>query len=172
MDKKTKILFSAFGVLIILSVAASYYRFMVLHDYLVQAEVDCDPSAESCFVWECDPVNDECTGDPEEDTWYYKIAYRNAKNIPSCDPLSEACEQFTCPMGGEAECTEVLCTSESLEEYAIDAPCTLPEDFIEVIPAEDEVTTVDGASEESIVSDNNLEPSSVNNMETQPLDNY
>lgn len=131
MDTKSKILFGVFGILILLSVSASYYRFMVLHDYLVQTEVDCDPTFESCFVWECGAESEECTGNPDEDTWYYKIAYRNAKNIPACDAEDQKCDQFTCPEGGEAECREVLCSEATLEEYHIDRACTLPEDFAE-----------------------------------------
>jgi hypothetical protein len=139
MDTKSKILFGAFSLLIVLSVSASYYRYMVLHDYLVQAEVDCDPTYESCFVWECDPEEEECTGDPEEDTWYYKFAYRNAKNVPSCEQTSETCDLFTCPEGGEEECREVLCSADALLEYHVDTPCTLLEDFADELILEDEM---------------------------------
>ncbi|QQR65170.1 hypothetical protein IPH92_01135 [Candidatus Kaiserbacteria bacterium] len=129
MRIKTKVFYGIFCALIMLSVSASYYRFMVLHDYIIQNEVDCDPTYESCFVWECDSDVEECTGNPDEDIWYYKIAYRNAKNIPACDAGEEACDQFTCPEGGEAECNEVLCTPATLEEHNIDQACTLPENF-------------------------------------------
>lgn len=132
---------------------------MVLHDYLVQAEVDCDPSLESCFVWECDTEEDECTGNPDEDTWYYKIAYRNAKNIPACNTEDETCEPFVCPEEGEAECSEVLCTSESLEEFHVDTACTVPEDFATI--STDEEAAEDGSSEEAI------EPEDENSL---PLD--
>lgn len=132
MDTKSKILFSFLGILIVLSVSASYYRYMVLHDYLVEAHVDCDPSLEICFVWECDPETEgECTGDEEEDTWYFKIAHRNAKNITSCDPQDEECQQFQCPEEGEEACDEVLCATDTLTEYALEGSCTNPEDFIE-----------------------------------------
>ena len=129
MDAKTKILYSVFWALIILSVSASYYRFVVLHDYVIQTEVDCDPTYESCFVWECDSEMNECEGNPDENTWYYKIAYRNAKNIPNCNAGDGECNQFKCPEEGEAECREVLCTPTTLEEYHIEQACTLPEDF-------------------------------------------
>lgn len=166
MDTKSKILFWTLGVLVVLSVSASYYRFMVLHDYLVQAEVDCDPSYESCFVWKCNVEEDEeCTGDPEEDTWYYKIAYRNAKNIPSCSAEDEECDQFTCPEGGEEECSEVLCSPETLEEYHVETACTIPADFAEEFyedeveddlseSAEDEIVTEDGEEiQEEVVNE-------------------
>lgn len=153
MDTKSKILFWTLVALVVLSVSASYYRFMVLHDYLVQAEVDCDPSHESCFVWECDPEEEECTGNPDEDTWYYKIAYRNAKNIPACDAEDETCDHFTCPEEGEAECREVLCSPEGLEEYHVETACTIPEDFAEELY--DDGVSIDESLEEGPDIENN-----------------
>lgn len=140
MDTKSKILFWTLGILVILSVSASYYRFMVLHDYLVQTEIDCDPSYESCFVWECDTEEEECTGNPDEDTWYYKIAYRNEKNIPNCSEEDEECDHFTCPEEGEEGCREVLCSPTTLEEYHIETSCTIPDDFADVISDEESIT--------------------------------
>lgn len=153
MDTKSKILFGIFGILIVLSVSASYYKFMVLHDYVVQAEVDCDPETESCFVWQCDPeVADECTGNPEEDIWYFKIAHRNAKNIPYCDPNDDSCLAFQCPENGEDECDEVLCSTDTLDEYAIDGICTNPEDFVAFSSDEDVLTDEENATVETLDS--------------------
>ena len=129
MDRKSKILFGVFVALIVLSVSASFYKFMVLQDYLVEAQVDCDPSVESCFVWECDATAEECTGNPEEDIWYFKLAFRNAKNIPLCEPLSDTCQQFECPAEGEVQCTEILCNAETLAEYDLGETCTNSANF-------------------------------------------
>lgn len=123
---------------------------MVLHDYLVQTEVDCDPTFESCFVWECGAESEECTGNPDEDTWYFKIAYRNAKNIPACDAMDEECEQFTCPEEGEVECREVLCSPTALEEHHIKTTCTSPADFADEVSEEAE-TIKDVVKDEEIV---------------------
>jgi len=59
--------------LTILAVAASYYRFMVLQDYLVSYEGDCDPYTESCYVY-CE--DEECS-----EPFYYSIIERNAAEI-------------------------------------------------------------------------------------------
>lgn len=147
MDKKSKILFSLFGILIVLSVSASYYRFMVLHDYIIEAQVDCNPSSESCFVWECDPsIEGECTGNPDKDTWYFKIAHRNAKNITACEEGDELCAPFSCPLEGEEECDEVLCNADSLTEYNIDNECAIQSDS--PVEAEEEVLEEKTLSEE------------------------
>ena len=132
MHIKSKILFWTLGVFIILSVSASYYRYMVLHDYIIEAQIDCDPTLESCFVWVCDlEAGEECTGNEDEDTWYYKYIYRNAKNIPLCDPKEEGCDALICPEGGELECERINCTSESLASYEITGECTNTVDFDE-----------------------------------------
>lgn len=117
MDTKSKILFAIFGILIVGSVVVSYYKFMVVRDYIIEAEADCDPYTEACFVYVCDPEVDgeDCTGDLEEDTWYYKYIHRNAKNIPLCDPNDENCDALTCPEG-EAECEFILCDEKTVGE--------------------------------------------------------
>jgi hypothetical protein len=130
MGKGSKILLVAFVFLIVLAVSASYYKFVVLRDFVIEAQVDCDPTSESCFVWECDPgIEDECTGIEEDDTWYYKIAHRNAKNIPLCNTDDETCLPFTCPDEGEAQCDEILCSETTLIKYNLEGACTNPIDF-------------------------------------------
>ena len=133
MTTSSKILLSIFLVLLVLSVSASYYRFMVLQDYIVSTEVDCDPSIESCFVWICDPEVDGeemCTGDLTEDTWYYKIAFRNAMFIPDCDSAEdENCVPFECPVTAEEGCGEITCTDETVLDYGYEEYCTNPLDF-------------------------------------------
>jgi len=116
MDKKSKIFFLVFFLFIALSVGATYYRFMVQHDYMIKAEADCDPYTESCFVYTCDPVVDgECTGDPLADTSYYKLIDRNAKNIPLCDPADENCTALVCGEG-ESDCSYTLCNPATATE--------------------------------------------------------
>jgi len=102
-------------------------------DYLIEAEIDCDPEVESCFVWECDPESDvegeACTGDPEMDVWYYKYLTRKASDIPMCDEAAwkedEECDPMTC-MGEEEYCEETVCTEEDIEAGE---SCTDPETF-------------------------------------------
>ncbi len=146
MNKKSKIIFSILGILVVLSVSATYYRYVILHNYLVETEVSCDPSYESCFVWTCDPGTEgECTSNPEEDTWYYKIAHRNAKNIPLCDPDDVNCLPFQCAEENEEGCDEVICSTDTLTKYKLDGVCTNPADFTE--PIIEEVLTKNAEEE-------------------------
>lgn len=134
LDRKSKILFIFIGLLIVGSVAVTFWRYMVKRDYIVQAQTDCDPTTEKCFVWQCDPAStvegEACTGDPESDIWYYKIIHRNAKNIPLCDPNDENCTALVCDPG-EKDCSEELCSENNVpegetcndpEQYNIDNP--------------------------------------------------
>jgi hypothetical protein len=119
LDKKSKILFVIIGLLIVGSVAVTFWRYMLKRDYIVQAQTECDPETENCFVWECDPASivegEACTGDEESDIWYYKIIHRNAKNIPLCDPNDEECTALVCDPG-EEECSEELCSENNVPE--------------------------------------------------------
>ena len=138
LDKKSKILFVIIGLLIVGSVAVTYWRYMVERDYIVQAQTDCDPEVENCFIWECDPDSTEegeaCTGDEEEDIWYYKIIRRNAKNIPLCDPNNEECTALVCEEN-EAECSEELCAEDNVPEGEY---CNDPEQYLLENPPDDE----------------------------------
>ena len=110
MDRSSKILMGVFGILLIGSIGMSYYRYIVVHDYVITAEVYCDPRVERCFMSVCDTSDEtaECTGDPEEDTSYYKIVQRNAQHIPSCDPMTADCAASVCRID-EEECDIELC---------------------------------------------------------------
>ncbi|HBG33381.1 MAG TPA: hypothetical protein DDW82_06695 [Acholeplasmataceae bacterium] len=107
---------------------------MIEKDYIIEAEVDCDPTLETCFIYECDPEAEECTGNPEEDTSYFKKAKRVAANIPLCDPADELCQPFVCGEG-EKDCEEILCTEETSEEGDV---CNNPEQYVLDNPIEDE----------------------------------
>ncbi len=144
-----KILFIVFALLIAGSVAVSYYKFMVVRDYIIQAEAECDPYTEACFVYVCDPeAGEECTGDPVEDTSYYKLIHRNAKNIPLCDPNDEDCEALTCPEG-EEECTITLCDDATAEEAGVTCSDPIAYTLENPIEEEDEEgTEEEGGAEE------------------------
>lgn len=119
MDTKTKMFFIVFFLLIAGSVSVSYYKFIVKRDYIIEAQADCDPYSEKCFVSVCDPsAGEECTGNPKEDTSYYKIIRRNAQNIPLCDPKDEGCEALVCP-SGEKECEIIFCDPETAKEGVV-----------------------------------------------------
>jgi hypothetical protein len=141
MDKKSKIFFAVMGILIIASVGATYWRIMVKKDYIVEAQTDCDPYADECFIWECDPESDvegeACTGDPEMDSWYFQVIRRNAANVPLCDPnIDEECEALVCGEN-EPECEYIFCTEENMEEqYAV--ACNDPEQYALDNPEEED----------------------------------
>lgn len=170
MDKKSlpkadqpraeKIFFLVMGVLILGSVAVSYYRYMVKQDYIIQAQADCDPYMEACFVHVCDPNpdvdGDSCTGDLVEDTAYYKLIYRNAKNIPLCDPSAEGCDALICPKG-ETDCSYTLCDPATViggdvcnDPVVYTQNNLIIEDAVEV---DDEEASVNDNLEEEAVSD-------------------
>ena len=116
--------FIIFGLLVAGSVAFTYYRIMIKKDYIISAEAECDPSIEKCFIYVCDPIEDgdDCTGDPEEDTWYYKIIKRKAFNIPLCDPkIDEDCEALICPED-EENCSYELCEEGNADEIECNDP--------------------------------------------------
>lgn len=140
MDTKTKIFWWTMGVLILASFGATFYRYMIKKDYIVQAQVDCDPYSEACFVWNCDPGSDEegevCTGDPEEDTWYFKVINKNASYISSCDASDENCEVLVCAQN-EPDCEFVFCTLENMEENYASA-CINPVQYTIENPMEEE----------------------------------
>lgn len=142
MDKKSKILFIIMGLLIIGSVAVTYWRIMVKKDYIIEAQTDCDPYTENCFIWECDPNSTEegeaCTGDPESDIWYYKITKRNAANIPLCDPeTDETCDPWACGLI-ESECSQTLCDEITAEEQGVE--CNDPEQYTLDNPEEEDLS--------------------------------
>lgn len=135
MDKKSKILVGVFVLLITASIAATYWRVFLKKDYMISAQVDCDPATEACFIWECDPETPgECTGDPEEDIWYYEIIKKKAANIPDCDPEDENCEALVC-QEGETDCEYILCSSETASEGE---KCSNPEEYLAENPEESE----------------------------------
>lgn len=141
MDKKSKILLWVFVALIIGSVAVTYWRIMIKKDYIIESQVDCDPYAEVCFVWKCDPSStvegEACTGDPESDIWYFQVAKRNASRIPLCDPdTDENCQPMVCEEN-EPECEQIFCTEDNMEDqYAVE--CNDPVKYTKENPVEEE----------------------------------
>jgi len=146
MDKKSKVLLWVVAFMIAASVGVTFWRIMIKKDYIIEVEADCDPTLETCFIYECDPEAEECTGDPAEDTSYYKIIKRNAANIPLCDPADENCEALVCPEG-EAECEVILCNEETNEEGQV---CNDPEQYVIDNSVEDEEVECEEGDEECI----------------------
>ena len=151
-----KILFWIMGILIVASVGATYWRIMVEKDYLIEAQADCDPYVEKCFVWKCDPNStvdgEACTGNPDDDTWYFQVVKRNAKNIPLCDPKDENCKALVCGEN-EPECGYEFCSQDNMEKQGASA-CNDPAQYTIDNPEEADVCDVeDGGGCEEVVKD-------------------
>jgi hypothetical protein len=154
LDRKSKILFIILALLIIASVAVTYWRYMVKRDYIIQAQIDCDPETENCFVWRCDPGSleegEKCTGVPDNDIWYYKILNRNAKNIPDCDPTDENCTAYQCETN-ETDCSIANCDPASVGK---NEECSLPEQYLLENPPEEESADCAEGDEECAAAEN------------------
>ncbi len=149
MDRKSKIFLWIFSLLIVASVGVTYYRIMIKKDYIIEAEADCDPTMEACFVYYCDAETEECTGDEVEDTSYYKLVRRSASKIPLCDPNDETCQPLICEEN-EKDCEEILCSEQTMQEgdecndpvqYNLDNPAE--EEEVDCDPEVDEDCAVD-----------------------------
>lgn len=135
-QKKSWLLVIAATALIVVSLLVAFLRFFILRDYTIQSQIECDPYTESCFVYVCDPAAEECTGDPVQDTFYYKLLNREAYNIPLCDPNTEGCNPLICSEN-ENGCYVTFCDPNLPE-----APeCTNPEQFIIDHPQSSELNT-------------------------------
>lgn len=174
MDIKTKIFWWVLGLLIVGSFGATFYRYMIKKDYIVQAQVDCDPYSEACFVWNCDPGSEiegeACTGDPEIDTWYYKIINKNASQISSCDANDESCDALVCAQN-EPDCEFVFCNLENKEENGSEI-CINPEEYTLANPVEEEEIVCEEGDEECASDDSEEEVTEeeiINETEAEPM---
>jgi hypothetical protein len=94
--------------LFIISIIASVYRFMILNDYLVTYEIDCDPASTSCFVG-CE--NEECS-----EEYYYQLVTREASKIESlCGVDITNCESANYCQTNEPHCVVEQCDASNNE---------------------------------------------------------
>mgnify|MGYP006299818637 CR=1 FL=1 len=71
--------------LLILSIAASFFRFMVAYDYSVRYEGECDPYSQSCYQF----CEDEGCSEP----FYYSWITAHGKNIvDNCNEDITTCD--------------------------------------------------------------------------------
>ena len=93
----------------LLAIGASYYRFMVLSDYIVEYDGMCDPASESCFVG-C--VDDECT-----EIYYYALVRKDAASAyAQCGPNVLECEAASVCLPTDVMCEITYCSPESVIE--------------------------------------------------------
>jgi hypothetical protein len=111
-----------------------YYQYVIERDFIVVANVSCDPAAESCFVADCDPEDSECDASP-----YKKIELVSAE-APHCIE-EHTCEDFSCTSDS---CSVTECSEDTVEEGET---CLLPEPAIEPEPTADADTQGDEIDE-------------------------
>ena len=111
MKRLTTTLTTITVLLVFLTAASSYYKFLIAKDYIIETKIPCDPTQGICYVGACDVVQNDCS-DPNNKSKYYTIAFRNAKNIDCTD--DSACD-FQCK-AGESECGEKTCQSNNLSK--------------------------------------------------------
>lgn len=92
--------------LLVLLIAGSFYRFVILRDYMVSYEIECDPSLNSCFK--------ACADDSCSSEYYFAIIEKYANNLyKQCGPDVTDCEDSTtCTPEDEDKCTITFCTEE------------------------------------------------------------
>lgn len=144
MDKKSKILAYCFFALIIAVVVFAIYKYIVIEDYYIRMETSCEPTAEKCFVRECDIVTAEsCSTIPEERLSYYKIIEKRANMLPDCNLAVGDCPEIFCSVG--EDCQEFFCDSEIVPEGET---CIDPEQFAAsfTVTVSDAIETVEVSS--------------------------
>ena len=155
MDRKSKIFFLIFFLLIIGSVSVTYYKYIITKNYIVEGQIDCDPTTEKCFIWKCNPEatdeSEKCTGNPDKDIWYYKLAERKASQIPLCDPAKdENCDPWTCGEG-EKNCMTTFCDDTTKEKQGVE--CSDPAQYN--IDHPEEETSSDSSDDTAVCAPDN-----------------
>lgn len=103
--------------LLVLIAATSLYRFVILQDYMVTYEIDCDPETENCFLG-CD--DDECT-----EIYFYAEVERHATeiyevcggNVLDCDAAYECSDIDPQCMISYCTNTDNQCVTATSPEY-------------------------------------------------------
>jgi hypothetical protein len=103
MNFKKNILLYTILPLLLLAISASYFRFMVTHDYLVMYEGECDPYVSVCFEY-CE--DEDCI-----DPFYYTEVVRSASQIhANCTNDITSCDfAYTDCGSDETECKISYC---------------------------------------------------------------
>ena len=113
MDTKSRVLFASFLLIVAAATVWKYDTFVTRHDFVVYDQVECDPEKESCFAYECDEGDSECDDAP------FKRIEKNIRAITPCLNYEEnACEPLACGES-EVDCSEILCSDETLREGEI-----------------------------------------------------
>ncbi|MDD3531375.1 MAG: hypothetical protein PHV99_02175 [Candidatus Pacebacteria bacterium] len=106
MRLSNNILVSILVLLIGFCLGYAYFRFMIVRDYMVAYEGECDPAAQSCFVG-CD--DSACTSE-----YYYAKVQKYAVHLQAeCGPDITNCDAASvCLPEDEGKCLITYCDSE------------------------------------------------------------
>ena len=89
--------------LMVVTVSACLTRFLILKDYDVTYEVECDPYTEQCYV--------SCEDDVCEEVRYYKYITTHATELfDLCGPDISECESASVCIDGQIDCEVTLCS--------------------------------------------------------------
>lgn len=105
-------LYAVIGLLI-LTISVSYYRFIVLHDYDVSYEIDCDPAQSSCYIG-CE--DEECM-----ETYFYARMQKYAPNIKNqCGlDITDCPDASECLPSDNGRCLITYCDIEAGDEECV-----------------------------------------------------
>lgn len=106
MEFTKRILFYTLAPLLIFTASYSFYRFIVVNNYLVGFEGSCDPEIHSCFIG--------CNDDACTDTYYYAKIERNAATVKKqCGADVSVCSVAETCLENEKGCTVTYCDPET-----------------------------------------------------------
>lgn len=80
-----------------ISASVAFYKFYIVRDYIVLANVPCDSTLHSCFV-----------GDGDNTPQSYEEISKVANTIPACNGWQDQCPELTCDQGSFG-CTITYC---------------------------------------------------------------
>jgi hypothetical protein len=104
MSSRHNVFFYIIALFLVLTASASYYRFIVLGDFMVSYEVDCDPFTEDCFIG-CE--DNQCT-----EEYFYSTITRHANEIEAlCGNDITDCEAAQHCSANNNRCTRITCDS-------------------------------------------------------------
>jgi len=99
--KGTRILILIIILASLISAGVAFYKFYIVRDYLVFANVPCDPVQHSCFI-----------GNGQDTPQYYEKISKKANTIPVCNGWLDQCPELTC-VQGDSSCTVEYCQSDT-----------------------------------------------------------
>ncbi len=108
---QTKWIFLVVFIAAALTVAMAFNKYYIQRDYLVFANVSCDPGQHSCFI-----------GDGESTPDYYSMIFKRAYLIPPCDAWADECAELTCLPSDSYGCTHQFCDPASDENCTLASP--------------------------------------------------